>query len=213
MKKDISVFVGSRIRDIRKKNKFTQKELGKKLGVKHNTISSYENGTNEPDQDVLFRLAHIFNVSINDFFPNNKEVKSTPTSYTYFPTAISAGLPLSVDGITEASKISISDEVLGKYANDKDLYFARANGDSMDKLFKDGSLLAIKPVALDNLKNGDIVVFSDNHEYSVKHYHKYGNTLVFTPNSKNTAHKEQEYSVNDNITIHGKVVTYIVNLD
>src|SRR5699024_5553801 len=99
---------------------------------------------------------------------DNTEIKY----YTYFPTAISAGLPLSVDGITEASKISISDEVLGKYANDKDLYFARANGDSMDKLFKDGSLLAIKPITLDNLKNGDIVVFSDEYEYSVKHYHK-----------------------------------------
>ncbi len=215
MKGKINEFVGSRIRDIRKKRKMTQKQLGEKLGVKHNTISSYEKGTNEPEQDILFRMADILEVSINDFFPYNEEVVlSASNEHTYFPTAISAGLPLTVDGMTEASKISISDEVLGRYANDREIFFARISGDSMNNLMQDGSLIAIKPVSnTDELQNGDIVVYSTNGEYSVKHYHKYGETLVFKPNSTNNAHSEHEYSINDDIQIHGKVVTYIVNVD
>src|SRR5699024_6307707 len=120
--------------------------------------------------------------------------------------------PLTVDGITEASKISISDEVLGKYANDRDIFFVRANGDSMNNLFEDGSLLAIKPVTLDNLKNGDIVVYSSHGEYSVKCFYKTPTNIIFKPNSTNKEHHEHHYSQDDEIKIYGKVVTYIVNV-
>ena len=50
-------FVGSRIRELRKKKKLTQKELGEKIGVKDNTITSYEKGVNQLNQETLFKLA------------------------------------------------------------------------------------------------------------------------------------------------------------
>src|SRR5690625_7305151 len=99
MKKQISKFVGSRIRDIRKNRGMTQKELGEKIGVKHNTISSYEKGTNEPEQEIIFKIANVLNVSINDFFPYKERLSLPSNDFTYFPTAISAGLPLIVDGL------------------------------------------------------------------------------------------------------------------
>lgn len=48
---DIKKYTSAKIREYRKLNGLTQKELGDKIGVKHNTISGYENGTNEPEQD------------------------------------------------------------------------------------------------------------------------------------------------------------------
>lgn len=66
---DVSSHVASKIKYFRQLNKMTQKELGEKVGVAHNTISSYESGTNEPEQDMLFKLAQAFNISINDLFP------------------------------------------------------------------------------------------------------------------------------------------------
>ena len=216
--KKLSEYIGNKIKSLRKEKNITQNELGKRIGVKNNTISAYERGAISTDQDVLFKLADVFGVSINDFFPYD-EVAETRTPYVttrnfpYFPTAISAGLPLTVDGVTETSTISVSSDVLGKYSNDRDIFFARINGDSMDKLMQDNTLIAIKPIPLTSLNNGDIVVFSTDHEYSVKHYYRYGDALVFKPNSHDIRHKEQEYSINDNITIHGKVITYIINLD
>src|SRR5699024_6421850 len=209
----IQKYIGSRIKEIRNMKNYNQEELAEMLNTTKQTISRYENGDRKVNQDVIFDLSNIFNVSVDDFFPSREsESLEVINSYTYFPTAISAGLPLTIDGITEASKISISDEVLGRYANDKDVFFCRANGDSMNRLFTDGSLLAIKPITIDSLKNGDIVVYSYDSEYSVKHYHKYGDTPVFKPNST-TEHQEHEYNVNDRVKIYGKVITYIVNTD
>ena len=52
----------------RKRNQITQRELAEKLGVKHNSISSWENGINSIDIEILFRICNIFNISINDMF-------------------------------------------------------------------------------------------------------------------------------------------------
>src|SRR5699024_6137033 len=74
------------------------------------------------------------------------------------------------------------------------------NGDSMDKIIPDGSLIAVKPVGLTELKNGDIVVFSNGYEYSVKRYYKHDDKLVFRPESSNLAHYDQTYSIIYSIT-------------
>lgn len=66
---DIRLYVANKIREYRKLRGLTQKELGDKIGVKHNTISGYEKGTNEPEQDLLFKIAYALNISINDLFP------------------------------------------------------------------------------------------------------------------------------------------------
>lgn len=62
-------FVGNRIKEERKKKKLTQQQLGKLVGVKHNTISGYESATNSPEQDTLFNLAKVFGISVDDLFP------------------------------------------------------------------------------------------------------------------------------------------------
>lgn len=67
--KDLKKYVGNRIREERKKMRFSQKELGEKIGVKHNTISQYENATNSPEQDSLFKIARALNIKVDDLFP------------------------------------------------------------------------------------------------------------------------------------------------
>lgn len=146
------------------------------------------------------------------------ETKDTSTcEYNYFPTAISAGLPLNVDGITEAEVISIPDTIMGKYAGNKDIFITRINGDSMNKTMPDGSLIAVRPVSLENLKNGDIVVYSNEYEYSVKYFYhdEEHKRYVFRPHSDDRVFADDIYSYDnaENLQIHGKVVLYIVELD
>lgn len=62
-------YVGNRIKEERKKKKLTQQQLGVLIGVKHNTISSYENATNAPEQDSLFKIAKALGISVDDLFP------------------------------------------------------------------------------------------------------------------------------------------------
>ena len=54
----------------RKKSGLTQRELAAKLGVKHNSISSWENGINSVDVDILFRICQILGVTIHDMYGN-----------------------------------------------------------------------------------------------------------------------------------------------
>ena len=62
---DLALYVGSKIKYFRNLNKLTQDELGKRIGLKKATISHYENGIRSPDQDKLFELADIFDISID----------------------------------------------------------------------------------------------------------------------------------------------------
>jgi len=70
MSVEIRKYVGNRIREYKKSKKMTQKYLGDKIGVRHNTISSYENGTNETELDILFKIADVLERPIDDFFPS-----------------------------------------------------------------------------------------------------------------------------------------------
>lgn len=67
---DLTLFVGRKIKHYRKKKEMTQKELGEKIGVKHNTIATYESGRNAPEQNAIFKIAKALNVTVDDFFPS-----------------------------------------------------------------------------------------------------------------------------------------------
>lgn len=217
--KDLSYFVGSKIKDLRKKNNITQSELGRMLNVKNNTISAYERGVISTDQDVLFKLADIFKVSIDDFFPNaTNNVMASPNAFEYplYPP-ISAGLPIEIGGLTEddVETISIPDYLMGKWAGNKQIYFTRTNGDSMNKTIPHNSLIAVRPVSLEQLKNNDIVVYSKNGEYAVKRYFNFGDEVEFRPDSTDESFRVDTIKLDNDIElkIKGKVVLYIVELD
>ncbi len=68
----LAIYVGKKIREYRKKKGLTQKELGEKIGVKHNTISNYETGAASPEQDALFALSRALDVKVDNFFPSGE---------------------------------------------------------------------------------------------------------------------------------------------
>lgn len=55
--------IGSRIRELRTANDYTQKELAEKLGLTPKMISFYENSERTPPIDIILKLVSIFNVS------------------------------------------------------------------------------------------------------------------------------------------------------
>lgn len=65
--------IAKKVKDYRLDNKWSQKKLGELVGVSHNTISDYENAKIAIGQDMLFNLAEVFGVTIDDLFPARKE--------------------------------------------------------------------------------------------------------------------------------------------
>lgn len=54
----------NRIKQLREENNITQIQLAKKLNKTQQTISLYENGTNEPDLDSYIILSKLFNCTV-----------------------------------------------------------------------------------------------------------------------------------------------------
>lgn len=61
------MFVGSRLKELRKNNNMTQSELGSKLNVTKVSICCYEKNVRVPGIDTLEDLSNIFGVS-TDYF-------------------------------------------------------------------------------------------------------------------------------------------------
>ena len=58
--------VGKFIKDIRKKNNLTQKQLADKYGVTYQAVSKWENGINLPEVTLIRQMSKDFNISVED---------------------------------------------------------------------------------------------------------------------------------------------------
>ncbi|AMA74815.1 hypothetical protein ACH33_16955 [Aneurinibacillus sp. XH2] len=57
--------LGERIKYLREKNGYAQKFVAEKIGVRNNTLSSYESDKRQPDYDTLQKIADFFEVSVD----------------------------------------------------------------------------------------------------------------------------------------------------
>ncbi|AUJ26588.1 LexA repressor [Virgibacillus dokdonensis] len=213
--------IGDRIRKRRKELKLSVEQLAEMLGKNRATVYRYESSEIENMPiDIIQPLAKALKVSPaylmgwEQFDNDNNIIREDRATYNYYPQSISAGLPLRVDGITEATKIQVPDSVMGKWAGDREIFMMKVNGESMNKKIPHNSLIAVKPIEAYNLKQGDIVVYSDGGDYSVKHYFRDGDRIIFRPDSHDQRFYDYITNIdNENLIIHGKVVVYIVELN
>ena len=54
-------------------NEMTQQELAEKVGVTRQTISAIEKGKYSPTLELAFRIAHVFNTSLEEVFSYEKD--------------------------------------------------------------------------------------------------------------------------------------------
>lgn len=214
--------IGGRLKRIRLKRNMKLAEVAELINKTEATIQRYESGNIKTLKlDVIEDLARIYDVPPAYLMGWQTETPlSFNSSYNYYNVSVSAGLPTSVDGITNdnVEKITLPDIAMGKWAGCEDIFLVKANGESMNKLFPNHSLLAVKPIEIHRLKSNDIVVFSNGgNEYSVKRFIKdpLSNKIIFRPESTDVSYTDyvvdEDYL--DSIRIHGKVVLYIANLD
>lgn len=74
----------NRIKELRTAQtpKMSQDKLGKLVGVGRTTVTMWENGSNEPDNATLVKLAEIFGVSVDYLLGKNPEPPSPSGSGT-----------------------------------------------------------------------------------------------------------------------------------
>jgi repressor LexA len=205
---DVRSYTANKIKEYRKLKRMTQKELGEKIGVKHNTVSGYENGTNEPEQDILFKIAAALDVSINDLFP---ETRSDTTNIrrrkkgVRIPVLgyIVAGIPIeAIEDIIDYEEI---DEEL---AHTGDFFALQVRGESMEPvLYEDDVVIVRKQPTADT---GDIaIVLINGDEATIKKIKRERDGVMLI--GYNTAVYEPHFYSNEEIEnlpvqILGKVI-------
>ncbi len=65
------------IKEIRKNNNLTQKELAEKYNVTYQAVSKWENGKNLPDMMLIKQMSKDFNISLDDLFEGEYKVKES----------------------------------------------------------------------------------------------------------------------------------------
>lgn len=213
--KEIEKVVAENITKLLKEKRITKLELAKIAGVSESTVGKWTLEKATPRMGAIQKISDYFNIP-KAYILEEDNTTDYPHSfyYNHFDTPISAGLPDHVEAVTDADTIELPDSVMGKHAGQKDIFITKVNGQSMNRIIPDGSLIAVKPIDLHQIKQGDIVVYSDNGDYSVKRFYKNEDQLIFRPDSNDDSFFDYITSTdNTNLKIHGKVVVYIVELD
>lgn len=197
--------IADNIKKYRKLNKMTQQQLGDLLGVHFTTVSSWEKGHNKPLMDKASKMAQIWGIKVSDIIGDSPVQKKVATpAFKELKGIVAAGSPLEMFEVPEM--VSVPYEIDQKYPN---AYLLEIRGDSMNKLFIEGTYVLIDPC--DNIENGEIGVVRVNHtEATLKRFFKVGETIMLQPESTNSDHQNQMYDCTkgecDSISILGKLV-------
>lgn len=223
---------GTKLKALRISKRMSQDSLAKKLNEKYtkkiskSMISRWENNKTDPQMEYVRIIADYFNINPNKLLnvsssetDNNIIQLNDSSSYNYFDTGLSAGILMEVDPFTQhnTKRIVLSDVMMGKYAGDKDIFISHVNGESMNRVIPNESLIAIKKFqSIEDLSNGDIVVFQDGSDMSIKRFYNdvRSQIITFSPDSYDSSFRPINYRYEDfgDVRIIGRVVVYTVEI-
>ncbi len=137
---------------------------------------------------------------------DEKNINVIPTTQYYMCPVygqISAGQPNWAEENIEG-RIPI-DTNLMDIVNPEEHFFLRVNGESMNKIIKNGAFALIHKQ--DVVENGEIaVVLVNGYDATLKKFSKQGDIIVLTPESTDESFKQQIYTKDTPIQIIGKYV-------
>lgn len=77
----MSLMLGTKLADLRKRHGYSQEALAEKMGVSRQAVSKWERGESTPDTDTLIELAKLYDASLDELVGHektNKENKDEP---------------------------------------------------------------------------------------------------------------------------------------
>ena len=75
----MSLMLGTKLADLRKRHGFSQEALAEKMGVSRQAVSKWERGESTPDTDTLIELAKLYEVSLDELVGHKKNTADNNT--------------------------------------------------------------------------------------------------------------------------------------
>lgn len=197
---------GNILKKIRIENNLTQEELAKKTTTSRSNIANYENDKNMPSIDILEKLSKIFGCSIDYLLGKTTENSISISDKIYMCPVygqIPAGEPNWAEECIEG-RLPL-DPNLMNIVDPEECYFLRVNGESMNKIIKNGAYALIRKA--DWVENGDIaVVLVNGYDATLKKFTRNNDVVVLEPMSNDPTFQTQIYTKDTPIKIIGKYI-------
>lgn len=198
----------NRIKLLREEKNIYQKDLAKLLNVSIPAINYYENEKRAMDTKTALTLAEYFGVSVdyllgktdvrNNIDTSNKRVYMCPVY-----GQISAGQPNWAEECIEG-RLMLDPDLMG-IVNPEEHFFLRVNGESMNKVIRNGAFALIHKQ--DTVESGEIaVVLVNGYDATLKKFTRQGDLIILEPQSNDESFKTQVYDKTIPIKILGKYV-------
>ena len=204
---ELNKFIGMKIKKFRESRNMTQDELAELLDTTRQSISRYENGERKANQDLLFELASIFKVSLDDFFPvrnlydQTNIIKVTPENMVAIPVigTIACGDPILADENIIGYRYHLRDKLPKGQT-----FYLTAKGDSMEPKIPDGSDVLIR--LQNDVEDGEIaaVLVNGDTEATLKRVKKQGSIVMLV--AENNAYAPYIVTKENPARILGKAV-------
>ena len=196
----------NRLRFLRNEKGESLEKIAKYLNVSIQTISNYETEKRDMTPDTILKLAKYYNVS-TDYLLGKSDEKNIDDNKTYYMCPvygkISAGQPNWAEECIEG-RIPIDPELMN-IINPEEYFFLKVNGESMNKIIKNGAYALIHKQ--DFVENGEIaVVLVNGYDATLQKFSKLEDIIVLTPESTEDSFKQQIYTKETPIKVLGKYV-------
>ncbi|MEA4893017.1 MAG: helix-turn-helix transcriptional regulator [Peptococcaceae bacterium] len=193
--------LGRRIRYLRKEQKLSQTQLGKKLNLAESTISLYESGKRSPDFDTLLKIAAYFNVSLDYLFGLTDSRHQRQYRYEEETPYFSEQSFLSSDGTYYGTKAE-SQEL-----SPNNFWYRVGTAESSDHGFLTGDLLLIDPCPLEpEAGNRMLVQLSLNLPPRFYYIAQYGDPTILMPLDIRQKPEVLTYNTRKKLPLFGKVL-------
>ena len=212
------MFLGDIILNYRKEKGISQRDFAKQCNISHSYIAMLEKNIDaRTGKPICPTLETIKNISIGMRIPIDDLLKMLDDEQKFTLEAIkepiyymapvygriSAGQPNWAEECIEG-RLPI-DVNLMNIINPEECFFLRVNGESMNKLIKNGAYALIRKT--DVVDDGDIaVVLVNGYDATLKVFNRQGNFILLEPMSTDPSFKTQVYGKDTEIKVIGKYI-------
>ena len=199
----------NRLAQVRDHAGMTQQQVAAAIGVTTTGYQNWEYGNTPIKATALRELAKLFGCT-TDYLLNISDIKvAVPSAARMLPVfgSISAGTPR--EALTQSDVMHETPERL--YLEHERAFWLTVSGNSMNRLFPDGSLVLIDPD--EEVRNGDVaVVFVNGDDATLKRVYFESESVRLPPESYDPEYRDRVIDASDpdapEVRVIGKAVSY-----